>query len=112
LGKPVIRQVHGVELVLLYFSEKVVEGHGVGALSEAVFNVDLVEERYHVFSLVLGGVEVLDTVEDHHHDDLMRHDARFCQKVLVALLNSFYRGLQHVLRLRVHAYADRQLYTP
>lgn len=60
-------------------------------MSEAVFEIDLVEVTDHVLGLVLGIVYFLDTVEDDGEDDLVGHYACALQEVLVALLDAFDR---------------------
>lgn len=78
-------------------------------MPKPVLQVELVEVTDHVIRLLLTVVDLLDPVEDHHQDDLVRHDARLLVEVLVALLNPFYGRFQHVFRLAIHAHAYRQL---
>lgn len=60
-------------------------------VSEAIFYVDLVEKRYHIFCLVFGVVYLFNAVEDNTEYNFMRHNASIVQKIAIALLNALYR---------------------
>lgn len=99
----VVVQVHLAGFSLF---RELVEREQVDASSEAVFDVDFVEEGNHVFCLVIGVVEVFDAVEDYDEDDFVIHDACCFQEHFVAFMDPFGRGSQHVFRFAVHAYDD------
>lgn len=52
---------------------------------------------------------MLDSVEDHDDNNLVRHDACLCQKIFVALLDALYCSLKHVLGLAIDTDTDGQL---
>ena len=81
-------------------------------MPEAIFDIDFIKKGDHVFCLVLGVIQMLNSVKDDNNNNLMRHDACILQKFLVALLNPLYRCLQHVLGFAIHAHAYRHLYSP
>lgn len=99
-----------VDLASFCFFEEFIERHGVGSGSEAIFDVNFVEERDHVFGLILGVIQVLYTIENDHDYYLVRHNTSLVQKLLVALLDSLNGSFEHMLRLTVNADTDRQLY--
>lgn len=78
-------------------------------MPESIFDIDLIEEGDHIFSLILGVVNFFNAVEDNTQDNLMGHDASIIQKISITLLNTLYCRLQHVLWLTVHTYANGQL---
>lgn len=77
-------------------------------MPKPVLQVPLIEVANHVLSLVLAIVDLLNSVEDHHENNLVRHYSCLLVEVFVALLNSLYRRLQHVLWLTVDAYTYGQ----
>lgn len=94
--------------VLLHLLNVLFDSLTVRFMPKPILEVPLVEVTYHVLGLVLAVVYLLDSVEDHHQNDFVRHDACLLIEVLVAFLNSFYRRFQHVFRLAVHADTDCQ----
>lgn len=93
LRQAVIGKVARIKFILFDFAQEIIEGHGVSALPKTVFDVDFAEERDHILSLVLRGIQVLYPIKNNHHDDLVRHDACLLQEVLVALLDALDSGL-------------------
>jgi hypothetical protein len=104
----------GVEVDFAGFGllQELLQGHRVGPCSEAIFDVDLVEEGYHILCLVFGVIEMFYSIVYHDHYYLVRRNPGLVQKLQIALLNALYGRLQHVLRLAVHTNAYRQLYPP
>lgn len=99
-----------IEISFFQFPQVLFQGLAVLFVPKAILEVDLIEIADHIFGLVLGVVDLLDAVEDDSEDDLVGHDARILQEVLIALLDALYGRFQHVLWLGVHADADCQLY--
>lgn len=88
-----------VEVLLLEFLQILFKTFSIRFVCKSILNVDFIKKRYHVMRLVLFIVDLFNTVEDHNHDNLVRHDASLLQKVLVTLLNAY--KLQNELPLMV-----------
>ncbi len=86
---------HSVEVNFTRFSffEELVKRHRVGSGPKTILDIDLVEEGYHVLSLIFRRVEMFNPIENSHNYDLVRHDARLLKKFFVTLLDPLYRGL-------------------
>ena len=59
-------------------------------MSESIFDIDLIKEGYHVFSLVSGVIDFFNTIEDHTQNYFMGHYTCIIKKISIALLNTFY----------------------
>lgn len=59
-------------------------------MSEAIFDVNFIEEGDHIFSLIFRVVDFFDAIEDDCEDDFVGHNAGVLQKIAVALLDAFY----------------------
>ena len=97
-----------MEAFPLQIAKIFIEGLPIRLAHKPIFDVDFMEERNHIFCLVVRIVDFLYSIEDHHDDYFMRHDPSLLQKWLIAFLNTLDRVLQHVLRLAVRANTNRQ----
>lgn len=59
-------------------------------MSEAIFDVNFIEEGDHIFCLIFRVVDFFDAIEDDCEDDFVGHNAGVLQKIAVALLDAFY----------------------
>ena len=58
-------------------------------MPEAVFDIDLIKEGYHVFGLVSGVIDFFNAIEYHAQNYFMRQYPCIVQKISVALLDAF-----------------------
>jgi len=74
-------------------------------MPESIFDVDFCEVRNHVFCLVLGVIDLFDSVKNNGKNDFVRHYTGIVKKVFVALLYALNSGFEHVFGLTVYAHA-------
>lgn len=78
-------------------------------MPKTILQIDLIEIRDHIFSLIFRIIDFFDSVKDDNENNFMWHDSGIVQKVLIALLNTLYSRFKHMLWLTVHADTNCQL---
>ena len=98
-----------VNFASLGFFQKLIQRQRIRSRSETIFDINFVEEGNHVLSLVFGVIEMFYSIKNNDHNDLMRTNSSFLQKLFIALLDAFNCRFKHMFLLAEYANANGHL---
>ena len=75
-------------------------------MSEAILDIDFVEEGDHILGLIFRVVDLFNAIEDDCENNLMRHNPSIIKKIAVTLLDTFDRRFKHMFGLTIDTHAN------